>query len=499
MLCPNCETENRDKAKFCDECGFPLTGAIARAAEKSPWEVESENADAHDSSSANALIDLQLANELMEVANEIASDGQLIEEHDSTAPYERLHNLDLDNPESEEQAIDELVADDIEFEEEILVEVDSPDADITQFIPTGKVRQSLEGEYGERLVDGSFEIPEASWRDGHTMQMPRVDDEEPPKSKDYLASSTTEQEKGMRPAIIAIAVVVVLAVIVAFATYSLQLWGGKSVPDVTGMTEADATSILEESGFTVRSTQVKSDDTEGLVLVMDPAAGSRAEEGSEIVIHIATARYIPDVVGKTKAETEAILAEEGFEKVTYATERSDAEEGTVLSISPEPGSRAKSTIAVTVNVAEPYVVPDVSSLSADEAAATIVEAGLTCGIEYVDTQDYPDGTVIGVEPAAGEKVKSDTYVVLYVARARGAQLVELTKQLLAPGESFSIGINNYEVESLDYAEYIGNDVVAFSVTARPYTYILGEYVYISSRTVTGEVRWTSDNQVADIS
>ena len=34
MLCPNCESENRDGAKFCDECGFPLTGAIAaRAAE----------------------------------------------------------------------------------------------------------------------------------------------------------------------------------------------------------------------------------------------------------------------------------------------------------------------------------------------------------------------------------------------------------------------------------------------------------------------------------
>ena len=32
MRCPNCENENRDQAKFCDECGFPLTGAIARAA-----------------------------------------------------------------------------------------------------------------------------------------------------------------------------------------------------------------------------------------------------------------------------------------------------------------------------------------------------------------------------------------------------------------------------------------------------------------------------------
>ena len=26
MKCPNCETENRESAKFCDECGFPLLG-----------------------------------------------------------------------------------------------------------------------------------------------------------------------------------------------------------------------------------------------------------------------------------------------------------------------------------------------------------------------------------------------------------------------------------------------------------------------------------------
>ena len=476
MLCPNCETENRETAKFCDECGFPLTGAIANTTGASAWEQEAEEGDSSktDSDPAMALLDLPLSNELVDVANEIASDGQLLNDAESTAILEPV-------------------------EEEASEQPEPVDADITQLIDTDGVFQGVEGEYGERLIDDSFVMPEATWRDGHTMQMPRVEEEEAPKSKDYLASSTTEQEKSKRPLIIAVAAIIVLAAIIAFATYQMELWGGKAVPDVTGMTQADAVSVLEGEGFTVRSTQVKSDDTEGLVLIMDPTAGSRAEEGSEIVIHIATARSIPDVVGKSQEEAQALLDDEGYEKVTFSTERSDAEEGTVLSISPEVGTRAKSTVDVIVKVAEPYVVPDVSSLNVDEAVATIAEAGLTCGIEYVDTQDYPDGTVISIEPEAGSKVKSDTYVAVYVARARGAQLVELTKALLAPGESFSIGTNNYEVESLDAVEYLGNDIVAFSVTARPYTYILGEYVYISSRTVTGEVTWTADNQVADIS
>ena len=32
MICPNCQTENRDQAKFCDQCGFQLSGLIAQVA-----------------------------------------------------------------------------------------------------------------------------------------------------------------------------------------------------------------------------------------------------------------------------------------------------------------------------------------------------------------------------------------------------------------------------------------------------------------------------------
>ena len=34
MICPNCHNNNRENAKYCDECGFPLTGLIAENAQK---------------------------------------------------------------------------------------------------------------------------------------------------------------------------------------------------------------------------------------------------------------------------------------------------------------------------------------------------------------------------------------------------------------------------------------------------------------------------------
>ena len=32
MICPNCQSENQDGAKFCNDCGFPLTGRMAAVA-----------------------------------------------------------------------------------------------------------------------------------------------------------------------------------------------------------------------------------------------------------------------------------------------------------------------------------------------------------------------------------------------------------------------------------------------------------------------------------
>ncbi len=481
MLCPNCESENRDGAKFCDECGFPLTGAIAaRAAELADAGTEVERPSTDDIHSQAT---------------------QTIESVDDTPP-----NPETDEgPKAEEplqegiQAIEEEPGKEDSAEPSVQAEPNVK-ADATVAInPDLAGIDLIDDEYGERVVGPDYQQPEANWRDGNTMQMPRVEGEPAQRSKDFLASSTTKR-KGNGKIIIGIVVAVAaIAAIIAFATYQMQLWGGKVIPDVRGMTEADATSVLESNGFTVSSMKVKSDDTEGLVLISDPTAGSRAGEGDEIVIHVATAREIPAVVGKSEADAKAAFEEAGYENVTYAKERSDEAEGTVLSVSPEAGTRAKSTIAVTVKVAEPYVVPDISALDLDGAIAAIHNAGLAYDIVYYDTNEYPDGTIIGTDPVAGTKVKHDTVVAINVARARGIQLVELAKGIITPGYEIQIDGTNYIVSSLNSTNYLGNDQVAFTVTARPYTVFFGVYVEGEPMQVSGVITFTPDNHVASIS
>lgn len=515
MLCPNCKSTQRDSAKFCDECGFPLTGAIARwaasADETQTLDVATDiqNVSVEEACQEGNLPETGVESFGIEAGEELSeraeSDHGVYEDASSAAETAVLDGMPEEvsaetSPEEvpAESTVEEDAAD------EVLSASEDVEEEVSASAATAVIAADLSGfdrpsDVAERLVEPGYKEPHVEWRDGDTMKMPRVEGEEAPKSKEYLASSTTKQSK--KPKIIAGVIVglAVVAALVAFATYQMQLWGGISVPDVVGMTEADATSVLQEEGFGVRSLQVKSDDTEGLVLVMDPGAGTRIDEGSEVLIHISTARIVPDISGMTEEEATAALAEEGFGNVIFTQERSDAPEGTALSVDPMPGSRAKSAQTITVKLAEPFIVPDVTGMSLEEAQTAVSDAGLQSEVEYVNTMEFPDGQAMGTKPEAGSQVKSTTVVTVRMARARGIELEELTRGYLAPGNAITIGIYNYEVVSLDSVHYVGNDTVEYVMTARPFTYILGEAVSISARQIRGEISWTENNTVASIS
>ncbi len=60
------------------------------------------------------------------------------------------------------------------------------------------------------------------------------------------------------------------------------------VPDVTGKTEAEATRILSDAGFSVskRTQTVVREDQDGVVLDQSPAGGREAEKGDTVIITV---------------------------------------------------------------------------------------------------------------------------------------------------------------------------------------------------------------------
>lgn len=136
----------------------------------------------------------------------------------------------------------------------------------------------------ERLVDSSYVPPARSWRSGDTMELPKIEGEPAPAQKKYESPDAEKEAKKCKAArrtraIVAVVVVAILAAAAIGVTYSMELWGGKTVPDVSGEAQADAIWLLESKGFAVDTSQVKSDEVEGIVLITDPAAGSRVPSG----------------------------------------------------------------------------------------------------------------------------------------------------------------------------------------------------------------------------
>ena len=84
------------------------------------------------------------------------------------------------------------------------------------------------------------------------------------------------------------ALVVLFCAIVGFVAYHAEIIGGRSVPNVVGWSQAQATQQLESKGFTVGSNEVETtEQTEGRVISTSPEPGTRADKGSTVTIDVA--------------------------------------------------------------------------------------------------------------------------------------------------------------------------------------------------------------------
>lgn len=365
----------------------------------------------------------------------------------------------------------------------------------------------------EMLVDSSYVPPDLASRTGSTMELPRVS-EEAIQSKSFIAKGEDKgkashlspeelEEKRSRKRMLGIValLVLVLATCGAWGTYAMELWGGKSVPDVVGESEANAQFVLEQRGFTAKTMLVKSDEVAGVVLLTDPAAGKRAPEGSEIIMHLSTPRVVPEIVGIHEDEAVALISAEGFNNVEYQYVKSNDEEGIVLSVSPEAGAEAKSSTPIIVEVTQAYTVPETAGMTKDEAKAALEAEGYSVTVQWHYDENAAENTVHSTDPAAGTKLNSGSAVTLFVNMKRSSVLISETKSYLSSQKTYSIGGVSYEVKSVDSVSYVGNDTTQYSITARPYeTYYwfgsipdtrFGEYT-----TITGTITWNESNQIS---
>ena len=258
----------------------------------------------------------------------------------------------------------------------------------------------------------------------------------PAVATDDSANEATKARK-RRTAIIATVVLIALLLIggsVWALTRGTAAPESVAVPNVVGLTQAEAKTQIEQAGFTweLNPDKVTSDTVaEGSVASTDPAAGTQAEKGATVRVTISSGPdsvTLPDnLVGMSPDDARKAIEALGLKWELDASKvASDTvPEGKVAQTNPSPGSKVKAgqTIRAYLSSGSDQVdVPDLSGMTQDQARSTLKGVGLELGnVTSVDSEKEKD-RIVEQDPATGTKVKKGTAIGVSISSGKAAQV-----------------------------------------------------------------------------
>ena len=200
------------------------------------------------------------------------------------------------------------------------------------------------------------------------------------------------------------------------------------VPNVMGMSAADARSTLEEAGFRVEpenETRPSTEDDAGKVVDTSPAPGTQTPSDRPVRLVVGSGPeqvQVPGVVGQSVESARAALEDAGFRVDTQRVDDT-APEGRVLEQSSSAGQTQikGATITLQVSSGNLFMMPNVVGSTVPEALEALEGAGWQGGREQLIElpQNDPDlsrvGQVFSQQPPVGEAGVNDQ-VVLRVIR-----------------------------------------------------------------------------------
>ncbi len=133
---------------------------------------------------------------------------------------------------------------------------------------------------------------------------------------------------------------------------------GVEVPDVVGMTEAEAVATLVNKGFVPNKVDGFDEYIkEGSIINQEPVAGSKAPSGASVTIRISKGaetqkKLVPDLIGKDEMTATALLAEAGLTvgNVTEVNNENESLKGLVCYQSYSNGSYVEEGTKVDISI-----------------------------------------------------------------------------------------------------------------------------------------------------
>jgi serine/threonine-protein kinase len=171
---------------------------------------------------------------------------------------------------------------------------------------------------------------------------------------------------------------------------------GNAIPNVVGLTEIEARALLGDYTVTVQRAHDPRIPIDRIASQI-PLATTQATKGSAVTLTISDGpgdAIVPDdLVGMSLIDARTLLAAAGLVISKTEAAPSDEVQGTVLSVTPEPGSKITAGSGVVLTIASGEVeVPNLIGVEAIQAKTLLIQAGFLVR----EFNDYDAAQAIGV-------------------------------------------------------------------------------------------------------
>jgi serine/threonine-protein kinase len=196
-----------------------------------------------------------------------------------------------------------------------------------------------------------------------------------------------------------------------------------SVPNVRGLSEADARTNLEAAGLIalIGQKEMAADAKPGTVVRQSVPAGQPLPKGHQVTLTLADALpKVPNVAGLGTVEARVLVEKDGF-KLEVGEPVADARVavGKIVKQGPAadtPYERGRSVLVQVSSGPGEVDMPKLAGLGLNKAKEEAEKVGLKPQVTWVSRAETATFAVLSQKPAPGEKVKPGTDVELVVNR-----------------------------------------------------------------------------------
>ena len=267
--------------------------------------------------------------------------------------------------------------------------------------------------------------PEARFADGAALRAALLSVYQP--AVTAVAPVAARRPNSPWPWVLAALLLIVAGLGIAWAMGAFNTSHQANVPNVVGMTQAQASGALSTAGLQLGAVtfagQPVAGVPDGSVSSQNPVQGAKVDPSSKVDLVLAGSEPIkvPDVVGLTETQATLNLQNAGLVAGAVTNVATTAvAAGTVVGQTPNAGSVVAKGAAVSLQVSQnSLAVPNVVGSEQADAESALEAVGFVVSVTPRSSSSVASGRVIEQNPTAGVTAQPGSTVTIVVSNGTG--------------------------------------------------------------------------------